>query len=334
VYVPIYAQTEWVGLLALGPKTSGDRYFDDDLLMLSVLADQTAVALKNARLVEDLRQINRTLDDVNRHLAQMDRTKSEFIDVISHELLTPLSLIVGYNQLLLDDRATRTNEPQTRLMQGIQQGAHRMREIIDTMLDVAKIDTSTLQLQSHPISIVAPIQEVAAKLKTALVERMLTLEIRDLSNLPLLETDLEALYKVFYNLIVNAVKYTPDGGRITVSGQALAPGAMPEVPDGGLEVVIADTGIGIDPPHVDLIFAKFYQTGDVIAHSTGKTKFKGGGPGLGLAIVKGIVEAHGGKVWAESLGHDESTCPGSRFHVVLPIRQKHAKAGGNGKGKG
>jgi signal transduction histidine kinase len=322
VFVPIYAQNEWIGLLALGPKTSNERYFEDDLLQLSVLADQTAVALKNARLVDDLRRLNRTLDVVNRNLAQMDRTKSEFIDIISHELMTPLAIIMGYNQLILDDEALKKNPQYAHVFKGIDKGTVRMREIVDTMLDVAKIDTRTLRLLSNPVSIGAPIQEVADKLGPALVERKLTLEIKDLSGLPLLETDLEALYKVFYHLIVNAVKYTPDGGRITVSGRAVPPDTLPAAPEGGLEVIIADTGIGIDPQHLDLIFAKFYQTGDVVAHSSGKTKFKGGGPGLGLAIVRGIVDAHGGKVWAESLGHDEATCPGSRFHVLLPLRQK------------
>ena len=326
VFVPIYAQNEWIGLLALGPKTSSEPYFDDDLLQLSVLADQTAVALKNARLVDDLRRLNRTLDEVNRNLAQMDRTKSEFIDIVSHELMTPLAIIMGYNQLILDDDIIQQDAQYTHIFQGINKGTIRMREIVDTMLDVAKIDTRSLRLQANPVSIRAPIQEVADKLGPALAERRISLEIKDLTSLPLLETDLEALNKVFYHLIVNAVKYTPDGGRITVSGRALPAGALPAVPEGGLELIVADTGIGIDPQHLDLIFAKFYQTGDVVAHSSGKTKFKGGGPGLGLAIVRGIVDAHGGKVWAESLGHDEETCPGSRFHVVLPLRQKKGLA--------
>jgi signal transduction histidine kinase len=321
VFVPIYAQNEWIGLLALGPKTSNERYFEDDLLQLSVLADQTAVALKNARLVDDLRRLNRTLDVVNRNLAQMDRTKSEFIDIISHELMTPLAIIMGYNQLIMDDEDVQKNPQYAHIFRGIDKGTNRMREIVDTMLDVAKIDTRSLQLLSNPVSISAPIQEAADQLAPALAERKLTLEIKDLAGLPLLETDLEALHKVFYHLIVNAVKYTPDGGRITVSGRALAPGTLPAWPEGGLEVIVADTGIGIDPQHLDLIFAKFYQTGDVVAHSSGKTKFKGGGPGLGLAIVRGLVDAHGGKVWAESLGYNEATCPGSRFHVILPLRQ-------------
>jgi signal transduction histidine kinase len=140
-----------------------------------------------------------------------------------------------------------------------------------------------------------------------------------MSHLPKIEADREALRKVFYHLIGNAIKYTPDGGTITILGKALPD--QVDLCEGGIEIVVSDTGIGIDPRFHDLIFRKFYQTGQIALHSTGKTKFKGGGPGLGLAIVQGIVEAHGGHVWVESPSWDEQVCPGSQFHVVLPLRQ-------------
>lgn len=127
------------------------------------------------------------------------------------------------------------------------------------------------------------------------------------------------VYKVFYQLVINAIKYTPDGGTITVSGVIVSPGEM-NLPEGGVEIIVADTGIGIKPEFLEVIFTKFYKTGELALHSTGKTKFKGSGPGLGLAITKGIVEAHGGRVWADSSGMDEETCPGSQFHVVLPLK--------------
>jgi len=153
-----------------------------------------------------------------------------------------------------------------------------------------------------------------------LEERRLTLTIKDTNDLPEVEADLDALRKVFYHLIVNAIKYTPDGGSITISGRAIASGDQ-DLGE-GIEVVVSDTGIGIDPRFQELIFAKFYQTGELALHSTSKTKFKGGGPGLGLAIAKGIIEAHGGKLWVKSPGYDEETCPGSQFHVFLPLRQR------------
>ena len=88
-----------------------------------------------------------------------------------------------------------------------------------------------------------------------------------------------------------------------------------------MEIIVSDTGIGIDPSLHDVIFTKFYQTSDLALHSSGKTKFKGAGSGLGLAIAKGIVEAHFGRIWVESAGYDETRCPGSQFHVFLPMRQ-------------
>ncbi len=150
-------------------------------------------------------------------------------------------------------------------------------------------------------------------------ERKQTIEVRELEKLPPVVADQAALRKVFYNLVINAIKYTPDGGKITIWGRDVAVNEK-DFPTGAVEVVVSDTGIGIDPSYRDLVFVKFYQTGESALHSSGRSKFKGGGPGLGLAIARGIVEAHEGKIWVESAGCDEKTCPGSQFHVVLPLR--------------
>jgi len=122
--------------------------------------------------------------------------------------------------------------------------------------------------------------------------------------------DPERLFQALRNILTNAIKYTPDGGKITVDGRQLP---------GFIEITVADTGIGIDETYHEQIFHKFGRLGDVQLHSSGKTKFKGGGPGLGLPITKGLIEAHGGTIWVESPGYNEETCPGSTFHVILPI---------------
>ena len=156
-----------------------------------------------------------------------------------------------------------------------------------------------------------------------IVRDMNVKSVDGLETLPEIEADPELLYKVFYNLVINAIKYTPDGGSITITGQKSAADAN-SPPDEGIQIVVSDTGIGVDPGFHELIFTKFYQTGKVELHSSGKTKFKGGGPGLGLAIARGILLAHKGKVWVESPGYDENTCPGSRFIVTLPLTQEKA----------
>jgi signal transduction histidine kinase len=122
--------------------------------------------------------------------------------------------------------------------------------------------------------------------------------------------DPERLLQVLRNVLSNAIKYTPDGGNISVDGRKLP---------GFIEIVVRDTGIGINPQDQSIIFEKFTRLGNISLHSSGKTKFKGGGPGLGLHIARGIIEAHGGAIWAESPGYDEEINPGSTFHILLPL---------------
>jgi signal transduction histidine kinase len=327
VYTPIYAKKEWIGLLTLGPKDSGAAYTGEDLALLTTIADQTAVALENTRLVEGLVRLNdefrrayAALDQANRHLERLDKTKSDFISISSHELRTPLTLISGSSQILLDEPNLQENAYYKQLLSKIKIGAQRLHEVVDSMLDIAKIDTRALELEQKPVSIHELIRSVCEDLQEAAQERRQTIEMLDMSALPSVTADMSSLRKVFYHLIINAVKYTPDGGKITISGQALEPN-LSDLPKGGVEIVVSDTGIGIDPRFHELIFVKFYQTGELALHSSGKTKFKGGGPGLGLAIARGIVEAHHGRIWVESAGYDEVGCPGSQFHIVLPFRQ-------------
>jgi signal transduction histidine kinase len=133
-----------------------------------------------------------------------------------------------------------------------------------------------------------------------------------------MQADEQRLVQAFGQLMSNAIKYTPDGGKIEISARPLPP--EDNLPTPQIEVVFADSGIGIDPQYHVLIFDKFYRIGSASQHSTSTTKFMGAGPGLGLPIAKGVVERHGGKIWVESAGCDMEKLPGSRFHVILPIK--------------
>jgi signal transduction histidine kinase len=264
-------------------------------------------------MTENLQQRTVELEKSNRVLEQMDKTKLSFITVAAHELRTPLTVISGSAQMI--QLKTKDDPEITRLSEGILKGVNRMNDVVKDMLDVTKIDSKTLELYPEDVRLDSPIQKIHRNFEPDLAERRLTLEIEPLSSLPSVRADPDLLYKVFYHLIINAIKYTPDGGRIHISGRTLDENGVPEV-----EIVVADNGIGIDPQHHELIFEKFYQTGEVLLHSSGKTKFKGGGPGLGLAIARGIVEAHHGRIWVESPGYNETACPGSQFHVRLPVK--------------
>ena len=322
VYLPIFSKREWIGLLALGAKISGKRYSDEDLVTLSALANQTAVALENARLVEnlvhlntELRQAYRALDRANRDLERLDQTKSDFISIASHELRTPLTTIIGYTEMLSEDH---TLPPAVHTMlQSISRGTRRLHEIMDSMFDIAQIDSRTLQLHLTPVDTAELIKEVSDGLEKSFKERKQTLSI-NIPPLPLAKADPNLLKKLFQHLLTNAIKFTPNDGQINVAARVL-PTHSAELPHGGVEIVVSDTGVGVDPASQDIIFSKFYQPGDLSKHSTSKTRFKGSGAGLGLALSKGIVEAHGGRIWVESKGYDEVNFPGSKFHVVLPL---------------
>lgn len=311
----INAQDEVIGILSL-TRESPTSFSEDEGGLAMAFAGQGAIALQNAQLYSELERAYEELE-------RLDRTKSDFISVASHELRTPLTVMQGFSQMLLQDAGAADATMRREMVQGIYRGAIRLNEIINSMLDVAKIDTSALQLFILPVSLLELLQDLLHEFQDVLAERHLTANVSDWEALSAIEADPEALKKVFRHLLVNAIKYTPDGGEITFSGRPIQAG-MYDFPVDGVEVIVRDTGIGIDPRALSLIFAKFYQTGELALHSSGTTSFKGGGPGLGLAIVKGIIEAHGGKVWAESPGYDEDTCPGSSFHVVLPLWQKAA----------
>ncbi|HJS19709.1 MAG TPA: ATP-binding protein [Anaerolineales bacterium] len=264
-------------------------------------------------MTENLQQRTLELEKTNRLLEQMDRTKTRFIQVAAHELRTPLTIVQGYAQMI--ETKSKETDQFTRYSDGILEGTGRMVEIIDNMLDVSRIDTNQLGVMPTKVQIDEVIGKVETTFRPALKDRRLTLTTQGLDAPPPMLGDQDLLYKLFYHIIGNAIKFTPDGGRIFVSGCLIEETAQ----EPSIEIVIRDSGIGIDPQNHELVFEKFYQTGEVLLHSSGKTKFKGGGPGLGLAIARGIVKAHQGRIWLESPGFNEEKNPGTTVFVRLPV---------------
>jgi len=264
-------------------------------------------------MTEKLQERTIELERTNRILEQMDRTKMRFIQISAHELRTPMTLVQGYAQMA--QLKADGNADLERYTRGLLEGTNRMVEIIDSMLDVSRIDSNTLDLSPSEIQIEKIIERVRKAFGSAFEERKLNFQFGELSSLPAINADKDLIYKVFYHVIGNAVKYTPDGGSITVTGRKI----VQELEDPEIEIAVKDSGIGVDPQYHELIFEKFYQTGEVLLHSSGKTKFKGGGPGLGLAIARGIINAHRGRIWLESAGHNEKTNPGSTVYVRLSV---------------
>jgi len=264
-------------------------------------------------MTENLQQRTLDLEKTNKVLEQMDRTKMRFIQISAHELRTPLNLVQGYAQMV--NLKAKDREDLAKYSNGILDGTARIVDIIDNMLDVSRIDTNQLEAMSVPVLIEPVVEKVKKNFDTAFHERNITFTTEGFNSLPEINGDKDLLYKLFYHVIGNAIKYTPDGGSIAANGRVAQNGDNnPQV-----EIAIKDSGIGIDRDNQELVFEKFYQTGDVLLHSSGKTKFKGGGPGLGLAIARGIVNAHHGHIWLESPGQDEETNPGTTVFIQLPM---------------
>ena len=258
--------------------------------------------------------ISDELNNTRLNLERLDKMKSDFISIAAHELKTPLTLIEGYSAMLQEGM----NELQTGdfalLLNGINNGSQRLKQFVDDMIDVSIIDADLLALTFQPVWINRLLEMLGHEFKRAMDERMQILIVQEFPGIErMIYADEERLYQALRNILINAIKYTPDGGFIKIDGRTLP---------GFTEITIQDTGIGVNPDDHYRIFEKFGRLGDVSLHSSGKTKFMGGGPGLGLPIAKGIVEAHGGAIWGESEGYDEQKCPGTTFHVLIPAREE------------
>ncbi len=327
LYVPIAADGQLIGLLAVGPKVSDAPYHEREIDLLAALANQTVTALENARLVNDLRDLNQRISALNEDLTatnerlqRLDAVKTDFLTIAGHELRTPLTQVQGYAELLLDMSEARQIDVEeveqiTRHLSG---ASRRMRDVITALLDVTELDIETMDLTFSEIQLGALAEAAAEPYRSAIEQRGQELVV-DLDDAPPIHGDADRLKQALRNLITNAIKFTPDGGKITIERVADSPDTA-ECPSPSVHLRIADSGIGIDSEHQSLIFEKFFRVGPVDLHSSGITKFKGAGPGLGLPIAKTIVEAHGGRIWVESPGHDEKNNPGSVFNVILPLR--------------
>jgi signal transduction histidine kinase len=323
LYVPVSSSTGLPALLALGPKEGGRAYSAQDFEVLTLLAGQTAASLENARLVadlngvqQDLKRLNAQLAETNHQLKRLDQAKAEFVTMASHELRTPLSQILGLSDALASLEEELDDSPLVQpFLSRIWRGAQRLKHVVDAMIDMSLIDAGALKIHRKPTPVSEMVDAAVSSVLEGATSRSQSIVVEGLAGLPMVEVDSARLEQVLASLLSNAIKFTPDGGNILVTGETEAPG--PE--SGSVRICVADEGIGIDLDQQSLVFEKFYRPESHSQHSTDEVALKGAGPGLGLSIARGIVEAHGGRIWAESPGRDEKSCPGSKFFVSLPV---------------
>ena len=324
--VPLYSKNRVAGMLTLSRKQPA-AFNQDDVLLVTTFAVQASIALENARLYDELtrfnqmmeRMVEQRVDELNSAygtLEKLDKNKSHFIQVAAHELRTPLTVIKGYMGMLKSSPAIQSNPALVQAMDGVFQGTDRLHQVVNSMLDVARLENQVLSPHLEMVTLGPILRLIQKDYANDLTARNLELQIDpEINSVPPIPADPELLQKAIDNVVVNAIKFTPDGGSIAISAGIVKLDGSGDV----CEIRIRDTGIGIDPANHTIVFEKLYQLGKVELHSSGRTKFKGGGPGLGLAIAAGIVKAHKGKIWVESPKYDEEKLPGSTFFIQIPL---------------
>ena len=316
-----------MGLIQSAPRAATVRTTTECTVLEMEKEDFETILSRSPRMAIDLIRITldrlrandqrmiKDLQKTNMVLRQLDRNKLEFIMIAAHELRTPLTVLNGYVNVMRSFPETQTNAALADVTDGILKGTNRMHKVVNMMLDLTRIGSESLKVASEPVPIERIIHDLVLDLEQTAAERKIQFSVTHAEGVPEIKGDPPLIQKALYQLMVNAIKYTPDGGKILITTR---PSVMEDsLPS--LEIAVRDRGIGIDAEHQDLIFEKFYQVGKVALHSSGKTTFKGGGPGLGLALVRGVARAHGGKVWVESAGHDEVNFTGSTFYLMLPL---------------
>jgi len=323
---------DWLRMERMGEKPSPAEILNEILLSIYKVSKDELSAGQSQELIGDIlpiffqagrhihqKDVNTRIEEISQEqlsLEQLDKSKSDFISIAAHELKTPLTLMEGYSAMLREiiEQKKIFDEHIFSLLDGMDSGSRRLREIINDMIDVSLIDNEMLSLSFQPAWLHKILDRIKVEYHQAVQSRQLSFEVHRFSGDEILNFyDGERLFQAISNVVSNAIKYTPDGGKITIDGRRL---------HDFIEIKIKDNGIGIDAHDQEKIFDKFEPIGEVAYHSSGKQKFRGGGPGLGLPIAKGIIEAHGGRIWVESDGYDEKNLPGSTFHILLPLREE------------
>ena len=285
---------------------NGDSAFDFHAAaqrFLHGLADQAAVALENAALVEELRRNNQELETANAKLQELDRLKSQFLSVATHELRTPLSIILGYNSMLADSLGSKLDEEELRTLDESIGACKRLIRLVNTMLDISRIEAG-MEMNLAVADLRQLLKSVAVLFKHDARQRGIELTVEIPTRLPKVTVDAERFQQVLINLIGNALKFTPRGGRVTVAVHWRS-----EKND--VTISVSDTGVGIPEGELPKIFDPFAQAR--------RKDRQGEGSGLGLAITRKIVEAHSGHIDVQScLGQ------GTTFRVTLPARARES----------
>jgi signal transduction histidine kinase len=303
--VPLITQNETIGAIYVENRSVRGRFREQDLPPLELMANQASVAIENARL-------NDSLEVANRHLRELDELKNNFIMLVSHELRTPLTAVNAYANLMkavIEQSAGGGDQRIFQTHERLETAMKRLNRTIQEIILVFRIFSGQQDLRLTQTRLHTILEGTVQRLQPVCRKRNIQLSMENVDDLPPLMLDGPQLKIAFENILSNAVKYTPDGGRIVMHGAIQAE---------GVEISVTDSGIGIPLNEQRRVFDLFHVLGSLMTHSSSKHAFQGGGMGLGLPIARGIIEAHQGEISIESPGYDLEEPPGTTVRVFLP----------------
>jgi len=313
-FVAVPLQSKGITLGMLGADRGNYPCSKEDLTVLTTIAGHVASAIDNAQAYSSLEDLTQHLEErirartkelsiANERLQEHDRRRTMFVSTASHELRTPMTAIRSFTDNMLDGVAGALNTQQTTYLNRIAHNLNRLTRIINQLLDWSALDLKKEKLQLEPLCIRQITSLVVDSIRTVADKQQTGIELELPERLPPVLGDRDKLEQILWNLIGNAVKFTPSGGRVSVSFETL--------PDSQVQVCVADTGCGIAPEFVPRIFNEFSKVPSTIPASQGAQ--------LGLFITKTYVEMHRGRIWAESqLG------VGTHFYFTLPFAEDGA----------
>ncbi len=316
IITPLVAERRVVGAIIGATKTN---FVEDSRVdVLENFANQAALAIETAQLVEELKQKNIDLE-------QASKAKSQFLAIMSHELRTPLTAVIGFSELLLEEVVGELNADQKEYLREVLSSSDHLLSLINSILDLSKVESGKMDLHLESFDLQEVLKEVRNTVKPLAQKKKIRFEIEVTGNLEMIFADERKIRQIFLNLVSNAIKFTPEAGAIHLqvrySPNAKGLWAYPQVKDqtpfesGYFKIVIEDSGIGIKEKDMEDIFYPFTQV-----DSSYTRKYQG--TGLGLTLTKQFVEMHQGVIWVES-----EIEKGTRFTIILPKNVEEATPG-------
>jgi PAS domain S-box-containing protein len=355
--IPLAAHSHLVGVMHL-MHPAAHRYCDEELRFLATVGKQMGHLIETGRLFAELNwksaellrshhllektshnlsisesKLKRNLalvEQAHLDLSRLDRMKTQFLGMVSHEFNTPLtSILAGVDHLL--QHGCDSKEDAREVLHLVRDGGVRLKELVADLLKLIRLEARGGELETSALHLARFMESLTEQLLPALEKRRQTVKLIGLEELPYFEADYNYLERVFGELLLNAINFSPAGGEIEVTGRVTNYHALQRRRETlerfnaeflkrcgdrcYLEVEVRDRGTGIPIEEQQRIFDIFYEVGEIKHHSSSRSRFQGKGAGLGLAMVKGMVEAHGGMVWVESTD-------GSSFFLLLPLEQE------------